>query len=86
MIPGELMLDVNSQDAGSLGIRDGMSVRVISARAELTATARITDCVSKGDVFLPMHDSRVNQLTHASYDPLSRQPSYKYCAVRVELA
>jgi hypothetical protein len=25
-----------------------------------------------------MHDSRVNQLTHASFDPHSRQPSYKH--------
>jgi assimilatory nitrate reductase catalytic subunit len=33
-----------------------------------------------------MHDHRVNQLTHASFDPYSRQPSYKHSAVRVEVA
>ncbi len=83
MIPAELMLDLNVQDAQRLGIRDGMPVKVASPRAELTAKARLTTCVSPGEVFLPMHDPRVNQLTHASFDPHSRQPSYKHSAVRV---
>lgn len=84
MIPEELMLDINPQDAEQLKIRDGMTVKVISPRAELTAKARLTACVNPGEVFLPMHDNRVNQLTHASFDPHSRQPSYKHSAVRVE--
>jgi assimilatory nitrate reductase catalytic subunit len=41
--------------------------------------------VKPGEVYLPMHDGRVNHLTHASFDPLSRQPSYKHSAVRVEV-
>lgn len=85
MIPEELMLDLNVADAQKLRITEGMRVRVISPRAELTAKARLTTCVSPGEVFLPMHDSRVNQLTHASFDPHSRQPSYKHSAVRVEV-
>ena len=83
MIPEELMLDLNPLDAARLGVRDGMHVRVVSKRAELTAKARLTTCISPGEVFLPMHDNRVNQLTHASFDPHSRQPSYKHSAVRV---
>jgi anaerobic selenocysteine-containing dehydrogenase len=86
MMPEELMLDLNAQDALSLGIRDGASVRVITKRAELTVKARLTSCVKPGEVYLPMHDPRVNQLTHASFDPHSRQPSYKHSAVRVEIA
>ncbi|HEY1050340.1 MAG TPA: molybdopterin dinucleotide binding domain-containing protein, partial [Prosthecobacter sp.] len=86
MIPEELMLDLNVADAERLRIKEGMQVRVVSPRAELTAKARLTTCVSPGEVFLPMHDRRVNQLTHASFDPQSRQPSYKHSAVRVEVA
>ena len=78
------MLDLNPDDAAKLGVRDGQRVQVISKRAELTALTRLTGCVKPGEVYLPMHDERVNQLTHASFDPLSRQPSYKYSAVRVE--
>jgi assimilatory nitrate reductase catalytic subunit len=86
MMPEELMLDVNVDDAKRLGIREGAEVRVISKRAELTVKARLTSCVKSGEVYLPMHDARVNQLTHASFDPHSRQPSYKHSAVRVEVA
>ena len=40
--------------------------------------------VARGQVFLPMHDAATNRLTLPVYDPYSRQPGYKYCAVRVE--
>ena len=83
-MPEELMLDLNVDDAKRLGIREGGEVRVIAKRAELTVKARLTSCVKPGEVYLPMHDARVNQLTHASFDPHSRQPSYKHSAVRVE--
>jgi predicted molibdopterin-dependent oxidoreductase YjgC len=39
--------------------------------------------VCPGQVFLPMHDPQVNQLTHWAVDPHSRQPSYKAAAVQV---
>lgn len=83
MMPDELVLDLNEQDAAALGIQDGDLVNVASRRASLTARARLTQCVSPGEAYLPMHDSRVNQLTHAAFDPHSRQPSYKHSAVRV---
>ena len=83
MSPQELMLDIHPADADKLGLVDGAAIRVISRRAELTTMVRITNCVSEGQVYLPMHDSRVNQLTHASFDPHSRQPSYKYSAVQL---
>jgi assimilatory nitrate reductase catalytic subunit len=30
-----------------------------------------------------MHYARANQLTFPAFDPHSRQPSYKHCAVRL---
>lgn len=84
MVPDELMIDVSPEEAAAYGFRDGSIIRVISKRAALTVKARITTCVKPGEVYLPMHDPRVNQLTHASFDPHSRQPSYKYSAVRLE--
>jgi anaerobic selenocysteine-containing dehydrogenase len=38
---------------------------------------------ARAQVFLPMHDAATNQLTDAVFDPYSRQPAYKACAVRV---
>ena len=45
-----------------------------------------TPTVQPGQVFLPMHFATVNQLTFPSFDPHSRQPSYKACAVQLEKA
>jgi anaerobic selenocysteine-containing dehydrogenase len=39
--------------------------------------------MQQGTIFLPMHDERINQLTLQIVDPISRQPSYKHCAVKV---
>ena len=43
----------------------------------------VTPSVQPGQVFMPMHYATVNQLTLSSFDPYSKQPSYKACAVRV---
>jgi len=40
--------------------------------------------VQPGQVFIPMHYSEVNPLIQSVVDPLSRQPSYKFCAVTLE--
>ena len=32
---------------------------------------------------MPMHYETMNRLTFAAFDPYSRQPSYKACAVRL---
>jgi assimilatory nitrate reductase catalytic subunit len=39
--------------------------------------------VRAGEVFMPMHYSGTNQLTLSAFDPYSRQPAYKACAVAV---
>ncbi|WP_050026512.1 nitrate reductase [Verrucomicrobium sp. BvORR034] len=81
--PAVLMLDIHPEDALALKIRDGQMVAVSSRRASITAQARISTTMRPGQVFLPMHDAQVNQLTLSVVDPYSRQPSYKHCAVRV---
>lgn len=86
LAPAELYLEIHPDDARRLRILDAAPVTVASRRATLHMKARISPGVSPGQVFLPMHDPRVNQLTHEVVDPYSRQPSYKYCAVRVAAA
>ena len=60
------------------------TVRVVRAAARLAATAFVTATVQPGQVFIPMHYAATNQLTLAVFDPYSRQPSYKACAVRLQ--
>jgi anaerobic selenocysteine-containing dehydrogenase len=56
---------------------------VASGRGEIQATAVLTSTVQRGQCFMPMHYEEVNALTFPAFDPHSRQPSYKACAVRV---
>jgi anaerobic selenocysteine-containing dehydrogenase len=42
-----------------------------------------THVVKPGQVFVPMHYAAMNRLTFPAFDPYSRQPSYKHCAVRI---
>ena len=82
--PRELLLEIHPEDARLAGVRANTSVRVISRRGEIMAKTFMTANVQRGQVFLPMHDPATNLLTLPVFDPYSRQPSYKFCAVRVE--
>lgn len=81
--PAELLLEIHPEDASALGIAAHEKVRISSRRGSLVATAFPTATMQKGQVFLPMHDPEVNRLTHGSFDPQSRQPSYKASAVAI---
>lgn len=84
LAPSELLLELNPDDARRLRLRAGDTARVASRRGELTARVHVTATVRPGQVYLPMHDAATNRLTFPAFDPHSRQPSYKFCAVRLE--
>jgi assimilatory nitrate reductase catalytic subunit len=83
LYPEELYVEINPTDARTLGIRPTEWVSVESQRGHVRAQAFLTPIVPVGQVFLPMHYANANQLTDAVFDPYSKQPSYKSCAVRV---
>ena len=85
----DLEVSVNPADGERFGLRDGGPVRVRSRRGELNGVARFTYRMRTGEIFIPfvrLSDSAANFLTNAVYDPDSRIPEYKVCAVRVEPA
>ena len=86
LAPARLHLEMSPSDAESRRLRSGQAVKVRSRRSTVTATVFITPTVSVGQVFLAMHDSRVNALTAPGFDPYSRQPAYKHTAVQVAAA
>jgi len=83
LYPDNAYIEINPGDAQRLHIVSGDSVQVTSRRGSMTASAFVTHNVASGQVFVPMHYAATNQLTHGSFDPYSRQPSYKACAVRI---
>jgi predicted molibdopterin-dependent oxidoreductase YjgC len=80
-------LEMNPEDANRLNLRAHDRVEVISARGRVSKVElRITEIVAPGQVFLPFHfaETNANQITQSAFDPISREPNYKQCAVRVE--
>ncbi len=86
LYPAEIYVEINPEDARALKIKSNQRVVVESQRGSLVAKAFVTPTVQPGQVFLPMHYETTNQLTLAHFDPYSRQPSYKNCAVSVRHA
>ena len=83
----EAWVEIHPADAATLGVRSGDLVRLRSARGQVDALrARVTAIGRPGEVFVPFHwDERcVNRLTDDQFDPISREPNYKQCAVAVE--
>jgi anaerobic selenocysteine-containing dehydrogenase len=85
LAPAEIYIEINPADARRLGIQPGQLVHVTSRRARIRARAALTPTVKPGEVFVPMHYATANRLTFPAFDPHSRQPSYKYCAVALEV-
>lgn len=81
-------VELNPEDAAELGVADGDVVRLVSRRGSLVAQARVDYRARppRGQVFVPFFDESVpiNRLTLDAYCPISGQPDYKKCAVRVE--
>ncbi len=85
LYPESIYLEINPVDARALGIAPHDIVEITSRRGHIRASAILTATVPAGQVFLPMHYAETNRLTDAVFDPYSKQPAYKACAVRVAL-
>jgi predicted molibdopterin-dependent oxidoreductase YjgC len=83
MSPDPNYVEINQQDAAKLGIVSGEPVLVSSKRGESRARAKISANIQPGQIFMPMHYAQTNNLTLASFDPYSRQPSFKHAAVKI---
>lgn len=83
LYPETIYIEINPEDAARLEIEAPQLIEVRSRRGTVTAAACITPTVAPGQVFIPMHYATANHLTHPDFDPYSRQPSYKYCAVAI---
>lgn len=84
--PKNIYAEINPEDAARLGVDPNGFVIIASRRGKIRARAVLTPTIQAGHVFIPMHYEETNRLTHASFDPYSRQPSYKACAVAVTAA
>ncbi|QDT65194.1 molybdopterin oxidoreductase family protein [Calycomorphotria hydatis] len=86
LYPANNYVEIHPDDAAELGIAPGSMTKIASRRGTIQAKAVITPNVQRGHVFVPMHYDQTNQLTLSTFDPYSKQPSYKACAVKLSPA
>ncbi len=86
--------EMAQEDARRLGVVDGQIVSVTSRRGSVDVAVKVGDVLS-GQVFVPFHYGdwdhpgqarAANELTVFAWDAVSKQPQFKYAAVRVEPA
>ncbi len=85
-IYSQAQVEINPSDAEKLGLNGKKRVRVTSRRGVIESEAWVTERVPPGMVYANFHfpEASANELTLAVLDPVSKIPSYKVCAVKVE--
>jgi ferredoxin-nitrate reductase len=76
-------IEIHPDDAAQFDIADGEQVHLYSRRGGCTATARLTLDIARGVLFMPIHweNGNPNWVTSPIFDPESKQPELKACAV-----
>ncbi len=86
----ECYIEINPADARKMGVRSGDQIRITSRRGEAKMKARVIRACQPGMVFVPMHweedPALINRVTINAFDPGSKQPEFKICAVKLAKA
>lgn len=83
----EVEIAMNPDDGERYDVADGEWIRVRSRRGDLEGRALYTEKNRAGEIFVPftkLQQHAANFLTNAVFDPESKIPEYKVCAVRIE--
>jgi len=78
-------VEINPLDAQKFGISDGEEVYLKSRRGKIKLTAKVTEKIKQGVVFVPFHfaEAAANYLTIDALDPVAKTPQLKVCAVNI---
>jgi len=86
------IVEINPGDAVRSGISEDDEVELASRRGRVRGKARLKERVLAGTVYMNCHYGKTlntgdgklaNLVTNPAYDPYSKQPEFKYCAVKI---
>ena len=81
-------VELNPTDAKRMQIRNGDMVKLTTRRGDITLPASVNErgVPVEMQVFVPFFDENllINDITLDAFCPISKQPDYKKCAVKVE--
>ena len=80
------LVEINPVDAEKLGLHQGEWVWIVSRRGRIKAPVELTDRSPEGLIFMTFHspNTKTNLITSPAYDPVTKTPEFKYCAVRID--
>ncbi|MGB9978834.1 formate dehydrogenase subunit alpha [Methanobacterium sp.] len=79
-------VEINSEDASELGIKNKEMISVKTRRGEVEIEAKVTPDIMKGIIFIPFHfvECAANTLTNGTaLDPAAKMPEFKVCAASI---
>lgn len=79
----DAFVELHPDDATSRKVQHSQMIWLTTRRGQMQLRAVVTTGVQRGTIFVPMHYDEINKLTLSSFDPYSRQPSYKHCAAQL---
>ena len=81
-------VEINEADAKAMGLKRGDKVKITSRRGSVLAPIEVNGRGNppKGSVFVPFFDENIliNVVCIDAYDPISKEPDFKKCAVKLE--
>jgi ferredoxin-nitrate reductase len=90
----DAFVQISEEDAAKYDIAEGDMIEVISRRGKVVEPAKIGGIIP-GHLFIPFHygywdnpdrSRAANELTITEWDPVSKQPHFKYSAVKIKKA
>ena len=85
IIPKEGYININTDLAEELGIKENDKVKVSSPNGITnTFLVKLSRSVKKGDLYAPMHYIEANSVLTSVFDTYSKEPNYKYVPVNIE--
>ncbi|MEP1095624.1 MAG: molybdopterin-dependent oxidoreductase [Cyclobacteriaceae bacterium] len=82
--------ELHPEDAKALNVINGDQIKITSRRGEIVMDVSVNGRgkPTRGQVFVPFFDESllINDLTLDAFCPISKQPDYKKCAVKIERA
>lgn len=79
-------IEVNREDAETIGIENGDLVEVSTPRGNVVTRANVGNIVARGWLFMPFHfaEGPANMLTNDALDPIAKIPEFKVCAATIK--
>jgi anaerobic selenocysteine-containing dehydrogenase len=87
----DVFAQISEEDAAAHNISEGEVVEIESRRSKIRAVTRVGD-IAPGCIFVPFHyggedasgvSRSANELTVTGWDPVSKQPYFKFAAVKI---